>query len=100
MPRIRALPFAVWLGTGLVWGTTWGVIRLGLQDMPPFTFAAFLIGAPMLAVGNAAVGWAEQTIDTGTASLIIASVPLWMALLDRVFSLHETLASARAATAA
>jgi drug/metabolite transporter (DMT)-like permease len=39
----------------------------------------------MLAVGNAAVGWAEQTLDTGTASLIIASVPLWMALLDRLF---------------
>jgi drug/metabolite transporter (DMT)-like permease len=47
--------------------------------------SAFLIAAPMLAVGNAAVGWAEQTLDTGTASLIIASVPLWMALLDRVF---------------
>lgn len=40
MSRIRALPLAVWVGTGLVWGTTWGVIRLGLQDMPPFTFAA------------------------------------------------------------
>ena len=47
--------------------------------------SAFLIAAPMLAVGNAAVGWAEQTIDTGTASLIVASVPLWMALLDRAF---------------
>jgi drug/metabolite transporter (DMT)-like permease len=47
--------------------------------------SAFLVAAPMLAVGNAAVGWAEQTLDTGTASLIIASVPLWMALLDRVF---------------
>ena len=47
--------------------------------------SAFLIAAPMLAVGNAAVGWAEQTLDTGTASLIIASVPLWMALLDRIF---------------
>jgi drug/metabolite transporter (DMT)-like permease len=46
--------------------------------------SAFLIAAPMLAVGNAAVAWAEQTLDTGTASLIIASVPLWMALLDRV----------------
>ena len=47
--------------------------------------SAFLVAAPMLAIGNAGVGWAEQTIDTGTASLIIASVPLWMALLDRVF---------------
>ncbi len=47
--------------------------------------SAFLIATPMLAVGNAAVGWAEQTLATGTASLIIASVPLWMAVLDRVF---------------
>src|SRR4029450_4254445 len=47
--------------------------------------SAFLIAAPMLAIGNAAVGWAEQTLDTGTASLIIASGPLWMARLDRVF---------------
>jgi drug/metabolite transporter (DMT)-like permease len=47
--------------------------------------AAFLAAVPMLAVGNAAVGWAEhRSLDTGTASLIIASVPLWMALLDRI----------------
>jgi drug/metabolite transporter (DMT)-like permease len=46
--------------------------------------SAFLTAIPMLAVGNAAVGWAEETVDTGTASLIIASVPLWMALLDRI----------------
>ncbi len=55
MPRIRALPFAVWLGTGLVWGTTWGVIRLGLQDMPPFTFAALrtsLAAATLLVVAR------------------------------------------------
>jgi drug/metabolite transporter (DMT)-like permease len=58
-----------------------------LSDRPTLRHwvSAFLIAAPMLAVGNAAVGWAEQTLDTGTASLIIASVPLWMALLDRVF---------------
>ncbi len=47
--------------------------------------AALAVGVPMLTVGNAAVGWAEQTLETGTASLIIASVPLWLALLDRVF---------------
>ena len=39
----------------------------------------------MLVVGNASVGWAQLTLDTGTASLIIASVPLWLALLDRIF---------------
>lgn len=65
----------------------WAIRRGDASDRPTARhwLSAFLIAAPMLAVGNAAVGWAEQTLDTGTASLIIASVPLWMALLDRVF---------------
>ena len=65
----------------------WATRRGDRSDRPTARhwLSAFLIAAPMLAIGNAAVGWAEQTIDTGTASLIIASVPLWMALLDRVF---------------
>ena len=65
----------------------WATRRGDRRDRPTARhwLSAFLIAAPMLAIGNAAVGWAEQTIDTGTASLIIASVPLWMALLDRVF---------------
>ena len=65
----------------------WAIRRGDRADRPTprHWLAAFLIAAPMLAVGNAAVGWAEQTLDTGTASLIIASVPLWMALLDRLF---------------
>jgi drug/metabolite transporter (DMT)-like permease len=65
----------------------WATRRGDRSDRPTARhwLSAFLIAAPMLAIGNAAVGWAEQTIETGTASLIIASVPLWMALLDRVF---------------
>jgi drug/metabolite transporter (DMT)-like permease len=65
----------------------WATRRGDRGDRPTARhwLSAFLIAVPMLAIGNAAVGWAEQTIDTGTASLIIASVPLWMALLDRVF---------------
>jgi drug/metabolite transporter (DMT)-like permease len=64
----------------------WAVRRGDTHEWPTARhwLSAFLIAAPMLAIGNAAVGWAEQTIDTGTASLIVASVPLWMALLDRV----------------
>ena len=64
----------------------WAVRRGDRTDRPTARqwLSAFLIAAPMLAIGNAAVGWAEQTIDTGTASLIVASVPLWMALVDRL----------------
>ncbi len=38
--RNRPLLFAVWVGIGLVWGTTWGIIRIGLRDLEPLTFAA------------------------------------------------------------
>ncbi len=64
MPRVRALPLAVWVGTGLVWGTTWGVIRLGLQDMPPFTFAALrtlLAAATLLVIAQLVDGRRRPT---------------------------------------
>lgn len=28
-----------WLACGLIWGTTWFFIKVGLQDLPPFSFA-------------------------------------------------------------
>ncbi len=45
--------------------------------------AAAVVGAALFLVGNAGVAWAEKRVDTGVASLIIAAVPLWMALFDR-----------------
>ena len=41
---------AVWLLLCLIWGSTWFFIKLGLDDWPPFTFAAlrFLIAAAIL----------------------------------------------------
>ena len=46
--------------------------------------AACVVGALLFLVGNSGVAWAEKRVDTGVASLIIAAVPLWMALFDRV----------------
>lgn len=34
--------------------------------------------------GNGAVSWAETRIDSGVTSLVVAGLPLWMALTDRV----------------
>jgi drug/metabolite transporter (DMT)-like permease len=87
---IRTIPPFLMAGARfLIAGTllyTWAIRRGDRTDRPTARhwLSAFLIATPMLAIGNAAVGWAEETVDTGTASLIIASVPLWMALLDRV----------------
>jgi drug/metabolite transporter (DMT)-like permease len=41
-----------------------------------------LIGILLLSVGNALVMWAEKTVPSGTAALIVATVPLWLLLLD------------------
>lgn len=45
------LPLLVWLLLCLIWGSTWMFIKLGLQDLPPFTFAGvrFVIASLILA---------------------------------------------------
>src|SRR5437879_3516440 len=46
--------------------------------------AATIVGGALLLGGNGAVVWAEQRIGSGLAALIVATVPLWLALLDRL----------------
>jgi drug/metabolite transporter (DMT)-like permease len=46
--------------------------------------AAAVVGLLLFGVGNTAVAWAEKRVATGVASLVIATVPLWMALFDRI----------------
>ncbi len=41
-----------------------------------------LVGILLLAGGNGLVMWAERTIPSGIAALIVATVPLWLTLLD------------------
>ncbi len=46
--------------------------------------SATIIGTLLLFGGNGAVAWAERTVPTGVVALIIALVPIWLALMDRV----------------
>jgi drug/metabolite transporter (DMT)-like permease len=41
-----------------------------------------LIGVLLLSVGNSLVMWAEKTVPSGIAALIVATVPVWILLLD------------------
>ena len=106
---------AVALGTVyLVWGSTYLGIRVTDRTMPPLLMssvrfliagvalyafasrgrprptlrewgAAAIIGAALLLVGNGGVAWAETRLDSGLAALMVAIIPLWVALLDRAF---------------
>jgi drug/metabolite transporter (DMT)-like permease len=46
---------------------------------------AAIIGGLLLAGGNGLLAVGEQTVPSGIAALIIATLPLWVAILGRVF---------------
>ena len=96
----------------IVWGSTYLAIRFAVETMPPFLTAGFrfliaggvlyifrrlrgdkaplrlewrsaaIVGLFLLVGGNGGLMWAEQRVASGIAALLIASVPLWIALLD------------------
>jgi drug/metabolite transporter (DMT)-like permease len=96
----------------VVWGSTYLAIRIAIETLPPFLMAgwrfliaggllygwtrwrgadrpslahwtwATLLGGLLLLGGNGLVTWAEQTVPSGLACLIITTVPLWMVLLE------------------
>lgn len=97
-----------------VWGSTYLAIRVADRTMPPLLMssarfliaggalyvfasrgrarptlrewrAAAIVGAALLLLGNGGVAWAETRIESGLAALIVALVPLWVALMDRAF---------------
>lgn len=110
----------------LLWGSTYLGIRYAVETLPPFLMAgtrhmtaglilyawtrhrggprptardwrlAAGIGALMLLGGNGLVSWAEQRVPSGLAALIVASVPLWMTVLEAA---HRRQAPSRAVIA-
>src|SRR2546423_4493680 len=80
---MSSLRFLIAGGLLYAWSVTRGDRR---GDRPGWRqwLAAALVGGALFLVGNAGVAWAEKRVHTGVASLIIAAVPLWMALFDRV----------------
>jgi drug/metabolite transporter (DMT)-like permease len=59
--------------------------RTGDRPTPRQWVAAGVVGAALLLLGNGGVAWSETRIDSGIAALLVATIPLWMALLDRLF---------------
>lgn len=57
-----------------------GEDRIGLPQIA----AAFVFGGLLFVAGHGALAWAQQTVPAGAAALLVGSIPLWMALLDRL----------------
>lgn len=106
------LVIAAFAAVYIVWGSTYLGMRLAIDSIPPLLMAgarfmisggilygvmrlrgvpapaavhwrsALITGALLLMVGNGGICWAQQTVPTGIAALIVASVPLWIILVD------------------
>lgn len=99
-----------------IWGSTYLGIRIAVESIPPFIMAgtrflvsglilviwrwlagdpaptrkqwisAGIIGLFLLLGGNGLVSWAEKRIDSGIAALLVGTAPIWMVLIDALFS--------------
>ncbi|MBI2776528.1 MAG: EamA family transporter [Chloroflexi bacterium] len=46
---------------------------------------SFIVGALLLGVGNAFVGLGETSVPSGIAAVLVAMIPLWFAVLGRLY---------------
>lgn len=66
----------------------WALPR-GEQEQDPIgrpqILAGFIFGGLLFLASHGSLAWAQQTVPAGVAALLVGSIPIWMALLDRVF---------------
>src|SRR5256885_3463077 len=104
--------YLAWAIVCVVWGTTYLGIRISLETIPPFLMAAIrwlvagtllaivlklrgerlprppawpsllVLGTLLLGFGNGGVVWAEQTVPSGLAAVLVATCPFWMVGID------------------
>lgn len=100
----------------IVWGGTYLAIRFAIETMPPllmagsrfllaglmfYAYSRFIGAAPptkrewvisavigilLISVGNGSLTWAEQRVASGIASLVYATIPLWILVIDMLIS--------------
>ncbi|MGY3236337.1 MULTISPECIES: EamA family transporter [unclassified Bradyrhizobium] len=98
----------------LLWGSTYFAITLGLKSLPPFLLMAlrsFCGGVVLLAMSGRQIGsvparawigaslcgllffagchgvlaFAQQSVPSGVAAIVLATIPFWILLIDSLF---------------
>lgn len=83
VPPFLAITVRCVLGAGLLFG--WLALRGRLQRATLRQWvAATSAGGLLFAAGQAVLAWAEQRVPSGSAALLLATIPLWMVLLDSI----------------
>ncbi|HEY2512210.1 MAG TPA: drug/metabolite exporter YedA [Polyangiaceae bacterium] len=110
----RSLVIFAFVSVSIVWGATYLGIRIALESFPPFFLGAsrcLIAGALLLAflrargaempslvgwasatvtgglyfvVGNGLVNLAEKRVSSGLVSVLVATMPLWATLYERL----------------
>ena len=60
----------------------WGRLREGERPAPGQWPAAAVVGTVLFLGCHGLLAWAEQTVPSGVAALPLATIPVWMTLLD------------------
>ena len=111
-PASRPQLLAAFAAVYVLWGSTYLAIRFAIETLPPWLMAgarflvaggilyaiarlrgasrptpahwvgAVIVGGLLLLGGNGAVVWAETRVPSGLTALLVATVPIWMVLLD------------------
>jgi drug/metabolite transporter (DMT)-like permease len=119
----RRRAYVAWIVVCLVWGTTYLAIRVAIESLPPLLMAGirwitagsilllfFTLrgGAPLagqarlplavrgvllIAIGNGAVVWAEQTVPSGLTSVFVSIAPFWLVGIDALLGAGDALAT-------
>jgi drug/metabolite transporter (DMT)-like permease len=88
---VRDLPPFVTMGIRHVAAGTllllWALRRVDRRDRIgwPQLRAGVVFGGTLFLLSHGGLAWAQQTVPSGVAALLVGSIPLWMALLDRIF---------------
>jgi drug/metabolite transporter (DMT)-like permease len=110
--RATTLVLAAFAVVYVIWGSTYLAMRVGIESFPPLLLAgsrhlltglilypilrwktrerptlaqwrtALVTGCLLLLIGNGGVCVAELTVPSGIAALLVATVSLWMVLVD------------------
>jgi drug/metabolite transporter (DMT)-like permease len=113
MPR-RSLALVAFAIVSVVWGSTYLGIRMALESFPPFFLgaarfvvagvvllavarargerlptpreqgSAALTGVLFFVIGNGLINVAERSVSSGIASVLVATMPLWVTVFGRL----------------